>query len=118
MTTLSEIVTLDFAEYYPDGTISVKWNPENSLEYEGVIPSPDVNTKSEEERKKRHSETLKNITLRGYFTESTQRIHNEAFDKKNQKTTLKVKYRSCRTEKEAAIVMEKIKRELNGGDST
>lgn len=64
----------------------------------GVLPAPDINTPSEEARVKYHTGACDGITLKGYFVESRNLIHNNAFDRPDQKTTLEVVYRPCRNE--------------------
>jgi hypothetical protein len=76
-------------------------------ELTGVIPAPDLNTKSEEERLEKFDKVCEQLLLKGYFIKSKWRIRNKAFDKPGQKTTLKIVYRPCKTEDEMKIVFKK-----------
>ena len=100
-----------FAKYYDDGTIiEIFGNKEGLPAITGTIPAPDINTSSEEERQKRFDQVCAGITLQGYFFTRKQRIRNIAFDKPGQKTTLSIRYRPCKNEKEIkevrALVVE------------
>ena len=99
-----------FAKYYDDGTIEIFGNEEGLPAISGTIPAPDINTSSEEERQKRFDQVCAGISLQGYFFTKKQRIRNIAFDKPGQKTTLSIRYRPCKNEKEIkevhALVME------------
>ncbi|MFA5715808.1 MAG: hypothetical protein WC998_08705 [Candidatus Paceibacterota bacterium] len=104
-----------FAKYYDDGTIEIFGNKEGLPAISGTIPAPDINTPSEEERQKRFDQVCANITLQGYFFTKKQRIRNIAFDKPSQKTTLSVRYRACKNEKEIKEVHDLIVEILKSG---
>lgn len=89
-----------FAKYYDDGSIEVFGNEEGYPRFSGVIPAPDLNTPSEEERQKIFDRACAGITTQGYFFVKKQRVRNTAFDRKDQKTTLSVRYRACKNKKE------------------
>jgi hypothetical protein len=99
-----------FAKYYDDRTIEIFGNKEGLPVISGTIPVPDISTPSEEERQKRFDQVCAGITLQGYFFTKKQRIRNIAFDKSDQKTTLSIRYRPCKNEKEIkevrALVVE------------
>jgi hypothetical protein len=103
---------LDYVTYYSDGSIEVFGNEDGMPVIGAVLPAPDVNTASEEERERRHREGIDSLLLNGYFIESARRIRNRAFDGPGQKTTLEVKYRPCKTEGEIRVVKDKIARIL------
>jgi len=110
---MAEVVKkLDYVTYYDDGSMEISGNEDGMPVIEGVLPAPDVNTASEEEREKRHREGMDSLILNGYFIESARRVRNKAFDKPGQKTTLKVRYRPCKNEGEIRVVKEKIARIL------
>lgn len=109
----AEIVKkLDYVTYYSDGSIEVFGNEDGMPIIGAVLPAPDVNTASEEEREARHREGMDSLLLNGYFIESARRIRNRTFDGPGQKTTLEVKYRPCKNEGEIRVVKDKIARIL------
>lgn len=97
-----------FCKYHDDGTIEVFGNESGSPEITGLVPSPDVNTKSGEERQKRYDEACNGIILQGYFIVKTELIRNKAFDKPGQKTTLRVVYRPSKNKEELQMVHSNI----------
>ncbi len=104
---------LAFAEYSADiKTFEIFGNKEGLPKIKGVIPAPDINHTSEEEREKTFKKVLDNITIEGFYIIKTQRIRNMAFDKKRQKTTLSVEYRPCKNEEEIKLVAERIRKIL------
>ena len=96
-----------FCRYTEDG-FEIFGNKEGLPKITAVVPAPDVNHKTEEDRQKTHTDACNGITLQGYFIVSKRLIRNEAFDKKGQKTTLKIIYRPCKTPKEMAEVRDSI----------
>ena len=96
-----------FCKYYDSGIIEVFGNKEGYPRYTGVCPAPDVNTKPED-RQKRYDDAINGITLQGYLITYQKFIRNTAFDKKGQKTTLKIKYRPCKNRTEINQVYSKI----------
>ena len=92
---LSPYVTM-----HDDGSVEIFGTKDGLLEITGVVPAPDVNTKSEKERLKRFEEACDQITLQGYLIKSKRLIRNKTFDDPGQKTTLQIVYRTCRTKAE------------------
>ncbi len=108
MTAKQKIVKeFKFCRYYEDG-IEVFGNKEGLPRITAVVPAPDVNHKTEEDRQKTHNEACNGLTLQGYYIVSKRLIRNEAFDKKGQKTTLKLIYRPCKTPEEVMEVRDSI----------
>ena len=85
---------------HDDGSVEIFGTKDGVLEITGVVPAPDVNTKSEKERLKRFEEACDQITLQGYLIKSKKRIRNKTFDDPGQQTTLKIVYRTCRNKAE------------------
>ena len=104
-----------FAKYYDDGTIEIFGNEEGYPRFSGVIPAPDVNTQSEEERKKRFDVACASISIQGYYFTKKRRIRNIAFDKPGQKTTLSVEYRACKNKREINEVHDLVVEILKSG---
>ena len=94
------------AVYGDDGSLEIFGNEQGLPQATAVIPCPWAD---ETERQKRFEDALESLVLKGYFIIETKRIRNEAFDKKNEKTTLEVKYRACKSEQEIHAVASKIK---------
>jgi hypothetical protein len=44
------VLELDLIKYEANGSITIKTIPDGYPQFEGVIPAPDVNTKSEKDR--------------------------------------------------------------------
>lgn len=99
---------LAYVEYSADGAITIFGNREGSPRFTGAIPAPDINTKTLEARLKRYKDACDDLTLQGYFIISRRLVCNTAFDKRGQKTTMKVIYRPCKNEDEA----KKVKKEI------
>jgi hypothetical protein len=97
-----------YCKYHDGGIIEVFGNEYGLPIITGVIPAPDINTKDEIERQKRYDEAIDGITLQGYIIISKKLIRNEGFDKKGQKTTLKLSYRPCKNKQEIEQVYFKI----------
>ena len=104
-----------FCTYYKDGMIEIFGNESGSPSVTAVCPAPDINTKNGEERQKRHDEACNGITLQGYLITSRKLIHNKAFDKRGQKTTLQVKYRPCKNKDEIQMVHSEIIKIIKAG---
>lgn len=98
----------DYVTYYKDGQFEISVHPEGLPRIEGVIPAPDVWMSSEEKRVEFFDTSVMKIYLSGWYVVSQRRIRNTAFDKKGQKTTMKVIVRPCKTKKEAEFVRDKI----------
>lgn len=109
MTEVTVIKEFPFAKYYSDGSIEVFGNEEGYPRIKGVIPAPDINHSSEEEREQTHNATCNAITLQGYLITYRKRIRNMAFDSPAQKTTLSIRYRPCRNKEEIQQVYSKIR---------
>jgi len=97
-----------YAKYYEDGSVEIFGSKEGYPRIMGVVPAPDINTKSEEEREAVHTEACDNITLEGYLITAKKRIRNQAFDKKDQKTTLQIQYRPAMNEEEVNEIHRRI----------
>lgn len=106
---------LEYAEYFPDGSVEISGCKDGLPRFTGVVPAPDVNTSSEEERVRRHNQACDALYLRGYFIVSRRRVRNPAFDRQGQRTTLKVIYRPCKNKREVEQVHREIKRIIGGG---
>jgi len=78
---------LDYAEYSEDGSITIFGDKDGYPRFTGVIPAPDINTKTPEIRLKRQEAACNNLILRGYYITSKRLIRNSAFDRPDQKTT-------------------------------
>jgi hypothetical protein len=98
-----------YCKYHDDGTIEIFGNKEGYPRITGVIPAPDINHSSEEERQKTHAGACNQIALQGYIITSKRLIRNTAFDKPGQTTTLKITYRPCKNEDEIRCVFLGIK---------
>jgi hypothetical protein len=70
-----------------------------------LIPAPFI---SEIERQKRIDDAIKGIWIDGYFIESQNRIKNDIFDKKSEKTTTQIVYRACKNKDEAEFILLKV----------
>lgn len=104
-----ETIRLGYAEYsVPDGLITIFGNVDGYPRFTGVIPAPDVNTKTPEIRLKRHAAACDDIILHGYYIISKRLIRNSVFDCPDQKTTMEVSYRVCKNDRECKIVNEQI----------
>jgi len=101
-----------YVEYHDD-YMKISGNVDGSPRMTGLLPSPDCNTQSEEEREQRHKDACDALYLQGYFIVSKRRIRNPTFDKPGQKTTLKVIYRPCKNEGEILQVKKEIQRILD-----
>jgi hypothetical protein len=108
------IKTSPFVTVHDDGTIEIFGNPEGMPEITGVVPAPDVNTRSEKERQKRFKGACDQITLQGYYIKSKRLIRNKVFDDPGQKTTLKIVYRPCKNETEIRGVYSEFQKVLCG----
>jgi len=104
--------SFDFVKYESDGTFTILGNKKGYPRYTAVIPAPDCNHLTEESQEKTHREACENIVLQGYFITFKKRIRNTAFDHSNQKTTLKIRYRPCRTPDEMKTIAAEIKKIL------
>lgn len=96
-----------FCRYTEEG-FEIFGNKEGLPRITAVVPAPDVNHKTEADRQKTHTEAVNGLTLQGYYIVSKRLIRNEAFDKKGQKTTLKIIYRPCKTPEEMKEVRDSI----------
>jgi hypothetical protein len=99
-----------FLTLHDDGTVEIFGNREGLPEITGVVPAPDVNTKSEQDRRKQHNDALEQIILMGYYIKSTKLIRNEAFDDPGQRTTLQIVYRPCKNEEETNELFKKFQK--------
>ena len=106
--------TFPFCTYYKDGTIEIFGNESGTPQITAVCPAPDINTKDGAERQKRFDEACNGITLQGYLITSKKLIHNQAFDKKGQKTTLQLIYRPCKNNDEIKMVHTEIMKLIKG----
>ena len=88
--------------------IEIFGNPEGFPSIVAVVPAPDLNCRDETERQARFDEAIENLILAGQFITSMQRIRNTTFDRKDQKTTLQIKYRPCTNDDEIKAIHEKI----------
>ena len=91
----------DFVRFFEDGSIDIKTIPEGLPAYEGEIPSPNINTKSEHERLAHFNKVKAGLYINGYIITSERGIKNKTFDNPGEKTTLKLKYRVCKNKKES-----------------
>lgn len=115
---MSEVIKeFKFVKYYEDG-FEVFGNKEGSPRITAVIPAPDINHATEEERQKTHTEACNGVTLQGYLITSKRLIRNTAFDKKGQKTTLKIVYRPCKNKEEIKQVAAEIRKIGKWGGDT
>lgn len=103
-----------FCKYYRDGTIEIYGNESESPRITAVCPAPDINTKDGEERQKRYDKACTGIILQGYLITEKKLIHNKAFDKKGQKTTLKIVYHPCKNKEEIQMIHAEILKLING----
>jgi hypothetical protein len=103
---------IGYVEYHDD-RIEIHGNADGYPRMTGVIPAPDINTPSEEEREKQFKRVCDDLYLQGYFIVSKRRVRNTTFDRQGQKTTLKIVYRPCKTENEIMQVKDEIQRVVN-----
>jgi hypothetical protein len=78
--------------------------PEGLPRLSAVCPAPML---SDSKREERFEAAKRGITLDGYHLVSERRVRNKTFDRKGEKTTLKLVYRPCKNEAEAQRVLEK-----------
>lgn len=98
---------IGMVEYSEDcRTFTVHGNDAGLPQYDGIIPAP---YKSEAEREAIWNEACASIIAHGFLLLSARPCRNEVCDKKGERTSLRVKYRACRTEEEMREVGEKIK---------
>ena len=102
-----------YAEYGADGSITLYGSRDGYPQFTGVVPSPDINTRTPEDREKRHADACDMLALQGYYIASQKYIRNPAFDEPGQKTTLEVMYRPCKDEGEMRVVKERILKVLD-----
>ena len=98
-----------FVKYFDDGTVEVFGNKDGCPKYTGVVPAPDINTDSEKKREARYREACENIVLQGFLIITQKRIHNQAFDGRDQRTTLRITYRPAKNDEETKEVYRQIK---------
>ena len=103
------IKQFDFAQYTDDGGFEIFGNDTGYPRMKAVIPAPDINTPDAEERIRRHQEGVDGIVLQGYLVTKRQLIRNQAFDRKDQKTTLSLAFRPCMSKQEIEVVALQIK---------
>lgn len=101
------------AIYYESGTVEIRGHPSGLPAFEGVVPAPFCD---ETERQRRFQAALDQMTMSGYMILETKRIRNDAFDKTNEKTTLRVKWRTCKNEDEIKAVHAKLMEIIKGKD--
>lgn len=100
------------AIYYEDGTVEIFGDKSGLPEFNTLVPAPHCD---EPERQRRYRKAIEQITLQGYMILETKRVRNDAFDKKDQKTSLKIVARACKTEDEIKAVHENIMEIINKG---
>ena len=93
-----------------DGKLLLEWDDGTEMIFEAIIPAPFM---SEIERQERVKKAIDSKYLEGYFVEIKGRVRNKAFDKKGEKTTIKIVYRPCRSEDEAKFVISKVQELIN-----
>jgi hypothetical protein len=96
-------------EYNDDGKgFTIYGNPSGLPSATCVVPAPSVNCKDESERQKRFESAIEGCILEGKFIVEQKRIRNTAFDKRDEKTTLQLKIRACKTPDEVNAIHDKI----------
>lgn len=95
---------------HEDGRIEIIVTADGYPMCEGPVPAPWM---SEIERAKVVQQQREAIWMRGMFITAEQRVRNEAFDKRNERTTTKIKYRMCKNADEAKFVVSKVKEILS-----
>lgn len=90
---------------YTGNELILHGNPNGLPSVVGIIPCP---FGDELERGIVFDKHLKAIIIRGYVILETKRVKNQAFDKNNNKTSLRVKYRSCKNAEEIHQVAKEI----------
>lgn len=105
---MSKVFHKGYAEYREDGSITLYGSRDGYPRFTAVVPSPDINTRSPEDRERRHADACDMLALQGYYITSQKYIRNPAFDELDQKTTLEVMYRPCKDEGEMRVVKERI----------
>ncbi len=90
----------------PDGSVEIPINPEGLPSVIGIMPTICYKP---EERLKMVEAVIDGCALRGYWVDSWKWIRNPVFDKNGEKTSVEIKYRVCKNNDEALILVEKIK---------
>lgn len=108
MRSVSRAFRKGYAEYGADGSITLYGSRDGYPRFTAVVPSPDINARTPEDREKTHAEACDMLVLQGYYITSQKYIRNPAFDGPGQKTTLEVMYRPCKDEGEMRVVKDRI----------
>jgi hypothetical protein len=98
--------------------VGVRVSADGLPSWEGVVPAPFM---SETDRQRVHREAIEDAALRGFMVVKQARIRNVAFDKRGEKTTLKIEARTCRNRGEAlALARDVVRiieaRKVGGGE--
>jgi hypothetical protein len=89
-----------------DGSVEILISPDGLPS--AVVIVPTVCCKPEE-RLKKIQNVLDSYALQGYWVSGWKWIRNPVFDKKGEKTTAEIRYRICKNQDEAKILVGKIK---------
>lgn len=89
----------------PTGHVSVGITEDGRPSFESVVPCP---WGTPEKIERALDKAKESIYMQGYFITSTKLIRNEAFDKRGEKTTTQISFRTCKTEDEAKFVIGKV----------
>ena len=90
----------------PTGEASVAISPDGLPSFEALVPCPWSTPLT---REPEVTEAIESVYMQGYYLVGTRLIHNEAFDKRGEKTTTQLSFRICKTNDEAEYVLAKVK---------
>ena len=85
--------------------LSIAYFPGDYFEAEGLIPCPMMDEIAREVRVRK---AIEGKWLAGYWCEVVGRKKNPVFDKKGEKSSVKIKWRFCHTEDEAKFIVKKV----------
>lgn len=94
-----------FVNYRDDG-IDILTRPDGLPKAWREVPAPMM---PEDDRRARFAQARRALWLEGWFIESERMIRNRVFDKRGEKTTLKLVTRVCKNHDEALQVLGHIR---------
>lgn len=100
----SEKFKRGFAEYDGEG-VTVRIVPNGLPAVASILPGP---AKSETDREQMIEAVSRAAWSNGLWVESVVRVRNPVFDKRDEKGSVKMKFRPCKTEVESKFVLLKI----------
>lgn len=98
---------MDALKINKDGSGEITINKYGLPAAECLIPGLDLSLTEREEQLEKAKE---GAWLRGLFVDNIRRVRNTVFDKKGQKTSIKMCIRMCKNREEAEFVLGKVKK--------